>query len=114
MVIDYGQCRIVFPETEGIELVSSRKAVKEMRGGSTCFVIVAQEKKMSTNEQISRILVVDEYVDVFPDEIPELPPSRDIDFSIDLIPGAGPVSAVPHRMAPTKLVELKKQTEDLL
>ena len=38
-------------------------------------MIVAQEKKMSTKEQISTIPVVDEYVDVFPDEIPELPPA---------------------------------------
>ena len=57
---------------------------------------------------------MDEYADVFPDEIPELPPSRDIDFSIDLIPGVGPVLAAPYRMAPAELAELKKQIEDLL
>jgi len=54
------------------------------------------------------IPVVDEYVDVFPDEIPELPPSRDVDFTIDLIPGADLVSMAPYRMAPTELAELKK------
>ena len=69
---------------------------------------------MSTKEQISKILVVDEYADVFLDEIPELPPSRDIDFSIDVIPGAGLVSAAPYRMTPVELAELKKQIEDLL
>ena len=107
MVLDCGQRKIVFPETEGMELVTSGEAVKEIKRGSACFVIVAQEKKMSTEEQISKIPVVDEYVDVFPDEIPELPPSRDIDFSIDLIPRAGPVSAAPYRMAPAELAELK-------
>jgi len=66
-------------------------------------VIVAQTEKKSTEEQIRSILVVDEYADVFPDEISELPPSRDIDFSIDLILGAGLVSVAPYRMA---LVEL--------
>ena len=95
-------------------MVTFGVAVKEMKGGSTCFVIVAQEKKMSMEEQISKIPVVDEYADVFPDEIPVLPPSWDIDFSIDLIPGAGPVSAAPYRMAPAELAELKKQIEDLL
>ncbi|XP_027916001.1 uncharacterized protein LOC114175442 [Vigna unguiculata] len=114
VVLDCGRRRIVFPETKGIKLVTSGEAVKEMKQGSTCFVIVAQEKKMSTKEQISRISVVDEYADVFPDEIPELPPSRDIDFSIDLIPGAGPVLAAPYRMAPAELAELKKQIKDLL
>jgi len=49
------------------------------------------------------ILVVDEYADVLPDEIPELPLSRDVDFTIDLIPGASLVT-----MAPAKLAELKK------
>jgi len=114
VVLDCGRRRIVFPKTEGIELVTSGEVVKEMENGATCFMIVAQEKKMSTEEQISKIPVVDEYADVFPDEIPELPPSRDIDFSIDLIPGAGPVSAAPYRMVPAELAELKSQIEDLL
>jgi len=51
---------------------------------------------------------------VFPDEIPELPPKREIEFAIYLIPRAGPVSITPYRMAPAKLAELKKQLEDLL
>ena len=58
--------------------------------------------------------MVNEYPDVFPDEVPGLPPSRDVDFSIDLIPGAGQVSMAPYRMAPAELAELKKQIEDLL
>ena len=60
------------------------------------------------------MFVVQEFMNVFPYEIPRLPPKREIDFAIDLISGAGPVSIAPYRMAPTKLVELKKQLEDLL
>jgi len=60
------------------------------------------------------IPVVEEYADVFPDEILELPPSREVDVTIDHIPTVGPVSMAPQRMAPTKLAELKKQIEDLL
>jgi len=58
--------------------------------------------------------IVQEFMDVFPDEIPGLPPKREIEFAIDLIPGAGPVSITPYRMAPAELAELKKQLEDLL
>ena len=58
--------------------------------------------------------MVADFADVFPDEVPGLPPSRDVDFTIDLIPGAGPVSVAPYRMAPAELTELKKQIEDLL
>jgi len=60
------------------------------------------------------IPIVEEYTNVFPDEIPELPPSRDVDFIIDLILGAGLVSMAPYMMAPAELAELKKQIEDLL
>ena len=47
--------------------------------------------------------VVCEYEDVSPDELPRLPPRRDVDFSIELHPGTTPISITPHRMA---LVEL--------
>jgi len=114
VVIDCGRRRVVFPDTAGLEFISSNQAVKEIEAGATCYMIVAHAERMSTAEKISRIPVVDEYADVLPDEIPELPPSRDVDFSIHLIPGAVPVSMAPYRMAPTELAELKKQIGDLV
>ena len=47
--------------------------------------------------------VVCEYEDVFPDEIPGLPPSKDVDFVIELHPGTSPISMTPHRMASVEL-----------
>jgi len=88
--------------------------MKETEAEATYFMIVAQGEKKSTTKQIRSIPVVDEYADVFLDEIPELPPSRDVDFTIDLIPRAGPISMAPYRMAPIELAELKKQIKDLL
>ena len=114
VVIDCGRRRVVFPNAAGLELISYNEAVKEIEAGATCFMIVAQTEKMSTVERISIILVVDEYKDVYPDEILELPPSRDVDFTIDLIPRVGPVSMAPYRIVPAELAELKKQIEDLL
>ena len=76
-------------------------------------MIVAHTEKNSTVEKISVIPVVEEYANVFLDEIPELPPSRDEDFTIDLILGASPISMAPYRMASAELAELKKQIEDL-
>ena len=58
--------------------------------------------------------VVCEYEDVFPDELPGLPPSRDVDFRIELHPGTSPISMVPHRMAQVELHELKVQIQELL
>ena len=58
--------------------------------------------------------VVCEYEDVFPDELPGLPPPREVDFRIELHPGTSPISMTPHRMAPIELQELKVQIQELL
>ena len=58
--------------------------------------------------------VVYEYVDVFPDEIPGLPPQRVVDFSIELHPGTSPISMTLHRMAQVELQELRVQLQELL
>jgi hypothetical protein len=55
-----------------------------------------------------------EYRDVFPEEVPGLPPRRDIDFSIELAPGAVPVSRTPYRMSTPELVELKLQLKEMM
>ena len=51
---------------------------------------------------------------MFPDEIPGMPPVRDMDFRIHLVPGTGPISKAPYRMAPAEMKELKVQLEELL
>jgi hypothetical protein len=62
----------------------------------------------------SDIPIVSEYLDVFSADITNLPPEREIEFSIDLIPGAEPVSVAPYRMSPLELKELKSQLEELI
>ena len=58
--------------------------------------------------------VVCKYEDVFPDELPRLPPHRDVDFTIELHPGTSPISMTPHRLALVELQELKVQLQELL
>ena len=58
--------------------------------------------------------VVCEYVDVFPDELPGLPPQRVVGFGIELHPGISPICMTPHRMAPVELQELRVQLQELL
>ncbi|KAH0711565.1 hypothetical protein KY289_007524 [Solanum tuberosum] len=58
--------------------------------------------------------VVREFPEVFPDDLPGIPPEREIDFGIDLIPDTRPISIPPYRMAPAELKELKEQLRDLL
>ena len=58
--------------------------------------------------------VVCEYVYAFPDELPGLPPHRDVDFGIELHPGTSPISMTSHRIAPVELQELRVQLQELL
>ena len=58
--------------------------------------------------------VVCEYEDVFSDELPGLPPHRDVDFVIGLHLGTSPISMTPHRMTPVEWQELKVQLQELL
>ncbi|WVZ84564.1 hypothetical protein U9M48_031589 [Paspalum notatum var. saurae] len=65
-------------------------------------------------QEIKRIPVVCEFPDVFPEELPGLPPDSDVQFKIDLVPGTAPVSRRPYRMAPDELKELKTQLQEQL
>ena len=58
--------------------------------------------------------VLCEFVDVFLDELPGLPPQRDVDIGVKLHPGISPIAMTPHRMAPVELHELRVQLQELL
>src|ERR1043165_4650415 len=58
--------------------------------------------------------VVNGFPEVFPEDVSELPPEREVEFAIDLILGTSPVSMAPYRMSAYELSELKKQLEELL
>ena len=68
----------------------------------------------SSEVGLEDVPVVRDFPDVFPDDLPGLPPERDIDFPIDLVPGTAPISLPPYRMAPAKLKELKTQLQELV
>jgi hypothetical protein len=62
---------------------------------------------------LNEIRVVQEYPDVFPKDLLDMPPDRDIEFIIELLPGTPPISKRPYRMLVNELVELKKQIAEL-
>ena len=65
-------------------------------------------------QYLGRPRVVCEYEDIFLDELPGLPPHKDVDFVIELHPGTSPISMTPHKMAPVELQELRVQLQELL
>ena len=64
--------------------------------------------------ELEAILVVCEFPDVFPEELRGMPPNREVEFVIELLPGMAPVSKRPYRISPNELAELKKQLQILL
>jgi len=94
-------------------LISAMKASKLLCQGCIgywCYTIDTQTKE----QKAENIRVVCEFEDVFPKELPRLPPQREIDFGIELIPDAQSIFKAPYHMAPTELKKLKIQLDELL
>ncbi|PKA50671.1 RNA-directed DNA polymerase like [Apostasia shenzhenica] len=64
--------------------------------------------------ELQSVPVVKEYADVFPEDLPGLPPNREVKFSIELVPETGPISKAPYRIATAELLELKTQIQEML
>jgi hypothetical protein len=69
---------------------------------------------IAKTKKIADVPVVCEFPDVFPDDLPGLPPDRDVEFKIELLPGTAPISRRPYKMPPNELAELKIQLGELL
>src|SRR5262249_14519100 len=96
-------------------LISYLKAQKMLSKGCEAFlagVVVTPDYKSSRT--VADIEVIRDFLNVFSDDLPGLPPAREVDFAIELVPGTGPISKAPYRMAPAELAKLKKQLQDLL
>ena len=87
---------------------------KCMRKGCQLYAIqVGFTNSKENTPLIKNIPIVQEFMDVFPEEIPGLSPRRDIDFTIELISGASPISRTPYQMSIPELTELKMQFQEL-
>eukprot|EP00253_Pinus_taeda_P029500 PITA_29500 len=91
-----------------IRPITASKLVKGMRKGCQMYAIQVgytnSKDKMAT---LDNIPVIQEFADVFPEEIPGLSPKRDMEFTIELVPGVASVSQAPYRMSTPKFIELK-------
>ncbi|KAL8133741.1 hypothetical protein AgCh_008979 [Apium graveolens] len=95
------------------KFLSVIQARRLLRQGCEAYLAHVVDTKKET-PILDEIPIVREFPDVFLQELPELPPDREIEFSIDLIPGAESVSKAPYRMAPMEMKELAKQLQELL
>ncbi|XP_028107497.1 uncharacterized protein LOC114306459 [Camellia sinensis] len=93
-----------------ISVITAREMLKKGCQGYLAYVVDSELSGL----RLEDIPIVRDFVDIFPDELPGLPPDREIEFAIDLIPGNTPISSAPYRMAPEELKELKMQLQELL
>jgi hypothetical protein len=68
----------------------------------------------TVTQNLEDIPVACEFPDVFPEDLPDMPPDRDVEFIIKLQPGTAPISRRPYKMTPKELAELKVQLNELL
>ena len=94
-------------------LVSAMKAFQLIRSGCDAYLANVIDTTV-VSPGVSDVPIVNEFLDVFLEELPGLPPQREVEFQIETIPGVALISIAPYRMAPAELKELKKQLEELL
>nr|XP_043619683.1 uncharacterized protein LOC122591483 [Erigeron canadensis] len=96
-----------------ISICTFSRAQRYLSHGCHAYLadIVDVEKKPLSIEDIP---IVCEFADVFPEDLPGIPPERKVEFSIDLIPVAIPIAKSPYRLAPSEMQEMMKQLQELL
>ena len=94
-------------------IISVMTARKLIRKGCPALLSHVRELKKASIE-LTNIPIVKEFPDVFPEELPGLPPIREIEVSIETLPGVNPKAQSPYRMAPIELAELKIHLQELL
>ena len=119
--IFYRRKKVVFQPSEGEvfeykgtprgskwPVVSAMKVSRILLKGCVGYLasIVDTMKKIAT--ELANVCVVCKFPDVFPEELPGLPPHQEIEFEIELLPGTVPISKARYRMAPAELKELKQ------
>jgi hypothetical protein len=109
VLINYAKKSIKLTTPEGKEMEFITELVVTAKG-------VANHVKVNQLDasQGSKVPVVNEFPNVFPEELPGIPPDRDIEFVIELKPGIAPIYKTPYRMATPELAQLKEQIKKLL
>ncbi|GJV24127.1 putative reverse transcriptase domain-containing protein [Tanacetum coccineum] len=99
-----------------LNIISCTKAQEYLTKGCHVFlanITATKDEDKSKEKRLEDVLVVQEFPEVFPEDLPGIPPTRQVEFRIDLVPGATPVARAPYRLAPSKMKELAEQLQEL-
>ncbi|GJT65393.1 retrotransposon protein, putative, ty3-gypsy subclass [Tanacetum coccineum] len=99
-----------------LNIISCTKTQKYIEKGCQVYLAQVTSKKAedkSEEKRLEDVPIVREFPEVFPEDLPGLPPARQVEFQIDLVPGAAPVARAPYRLAPAEMQELSTQLQEL-
>ncbi|GJV65330.1 putative reverse transcriptase domain-containing protein [Tanacetum coccineum] len=99
-----------------LNIISCTKTQKYIEKGCQVYLAQVTSKKAedkSEERRLEDVPIVREFPKVFPEDLPGLPPARQVEFQIDLVPGAAPVARAPYRLAPAEMQELSTQLQEL-
>nr|GEZ80123.1 hypothetical protein [Tanacetum cinerariifolium]GEZ80483.1 hypothetical protein [Tanacetum cinerariifolium] len=99
-----------------LNIISCTKTHKYIQKGYQVYLAQVTSKKVedkSEEKRLKDVSIVREFLEVFPEDLPGLPPTRQVEFQIDLVPGAAPVARAPYRLASAKMQELSTQLQEL-
>ncbi|GJR24179.1 hypothetical protein Tco_0972706 [Tanacetum coccineum] len=95
-----------------LNIISCTKTQKYIEKGCQVYLAQVTSKKAedkSEERRLEDVPIVREFPEVFPEDLPGLPPARQVEFQIDLVPGAAPVARAPYRLAPAEMQEVSYQ-----
>ncbi|GKF90404.1 hypothetical protein Tco_0274105, partial [Tanacetum coccineum] len=99
-----------------LHIISYFKTQEYMLKGCPVFlahVTTNEVEDKSKKKRLEDVPIVQDFPEVFPEDLPGLPLTRQVEFQIDLVPGAAPVARAPYRLAPSKMKELSEQLKEL-
>ncbi|GKD09331.1 putative reverse transcriptase domain-containing protein [Tanacetum coccineum] len=103
-------------EKSKLSIISCTKTQKYIERGCLHFLAQVTKKEIeneSKEKRLEDVPTIQDFPKVFPEDFPGLPPTRQVEFQINLVPGASPVARAPYRLAPSELQELSTQLQEL-
>ncbi|GJV91404.1 putative reverse transcriptase domain-containing protein [Tanacetum coccineum] len=99
-----------------LDIISCTKTQEYLSKGCDVFlahITTKETEDKSEEKRLEDVPIVRDFPEVFPEDLSGIPPTRQVEFQIDLVPGAAPVARAPYRLAPSEMKELAKQLQEL-
>ncbi|GJY08671.1 putative reverse transcriptase domain-containing protein [Tanacetum coccineum] len=103
-------------EESRLNIISYTKAQEYLSKGCDVFlahITTKEAKDKSEGKRLEDVPIVRDFPEVFPEDLSGIPPARQVEFQINLVPGAAPVARAPYRLAPSEIKELVEQLQEL-